>query len=145
MDWNTLQDFLGLVRSAAHYSAIVDDKPFTLTSLVKMWTPQFPEINNSPRNSLIKQTGFENIAFPVRENCISVTFSVAVANVTCLKILVVKVSDHGWHVTSSSPVLKTRRVGEAMHVKSVENSMSSRWCSVVVRRGGASSGVVLIT
>ncbi|GFX47529.1 hypothetical protein TNCV_3015481 [Trichonephila clavipes] len=38
--------------------------------------------------------------------------------------LVVKVSDSGWHATSSSPVpLKSRRVGRgAMHVKSVESS-----------------------
>ncbi|GFV20928.1 hypothetical protein TNCV_4531971 [Trichonephila clavipes] len=32
----------------------------------------------------------------------------------------------------------------AMHVKSVEKT-SSRWCGVVVRRGGASSGVVHVT
>ncbi|GFW75711.1 hypothetical protein TNCV_4428941 [Trichonephila clavipes] len=45
---------------------------------------------------------------------------------------VVKVSDHGRHVISSSPVpLKTRRVRER--------------CSVVVRRGGVSSGAVLVT
>ncbi|GFX17928.1 hypothetical protein TNCV_2293761 [Trichonephila clavipes] len=33
----------------------------------------------------------------------------------------------------------------AMHVKSVEAETSSRWCGVVVRRGGASSGVVHVT
>ncbi|GFW11462.1 HTH_Tnp_Tc3_2 domain-containing protein [Trichonephila clavipes] len=32
-----------------------------------------------------------------------------------------------------------------MHAKSVEAEMSSRWCGVVVRRGGASSGVVHVT
>ncbi|GFY10649.1 hypothetical protein TNCV_2194701 [Trichonephila clavipes] len=32
----------------------------------------------------------------------------------------------------------------AMHVKSVEAQTSSRWCSVEVRRGCASSDVVLV-
>ncbi|GFY29195.1 hypothetical protein TNCV_4723231 [Trichonephila clavipes] len=32
---------------------------------------------------------------------------------------------------------------EAMHVSRAQTS--SRWCGVVVRRGGASSGVVLVT
>ncbi|GFV50725.1 hypothetical protein TNCV_2213861 [Trichonephila clavipes] len=52
---------------------------------------------------------------------------------------VVKVSDRGWFVTSSSPVpLKTRRVGErcTLHLSRAETS--SRWCGEVVRRGGAS-------
>ncbi|GFW05348.1 uncharacterized protein TNCV_3358671 [Trichonephila clavipes] len=49
-------------------------------------------------------------------------------------------------VTSSSPVpLKTRRVGQrcTLHLSRAETS--SRWCGVVVRRGGASSGVVHVT
>ncbi|GFX29611.1 hypothetical protein TNCV_4776831 [Trichonephila clavipes] len=55
---------------------------------------------------------------------------------------VVKVSEHGRHVTSSSPVpLKTRRVEERC-TQSVE---SSNVLQLVVRRGGASSGVVLVT
>ncbi|GFV55690.1 hypothetical protein TNCV_754901 [Trichonephila clavipes] len=33
----------------------------------------------------------------------------------------------------------------AMHVKSVESSNVLPWCGVVVRRGGASSGVVHVT
>ncbi|GFV06147.1 hypothetical protein TNCV_650031 [Trichonephila clavipes] len=33
----------------------------------------------------------------------------------------------------------------AMHVKSVQSSKCSRWCGVVVRRGGTISGVVLVT
>ncbi|GFT15431.1 uncharacterized protein TNCV_3264501 [Trichonephila clavipes] len=42
-------------------------------------------------------------------------------------------------VTSSIPVpLKTRRVGQ----RCTATETSSRWCGVVVRRGGASSGVV---
>ncbi|GFU07165.1 hypothetical protein TNCV_4946471, partial [Trichonephila clavipes] len=60
--------------------------------------------------------------------------------------LVVKVSDHGWHVTSSSPVpLKTRRVGARCTFNLSRAETSSRGCGVVVRRGGASSGVVLVT
>ncbi|GFT95159.1 integrase catalytic domain-containing protein [Trichonephila clavipes] len=49
-------------------------------------------------------------------------------------------------VTSSSPVpLKTRRVGQRCTLNLSRAEMSSRWCGVVVRRGGASSGVVVLT
>ncbi|GFU18732.1 uncharacterized protein TNCV_1352821 [Trichonephila clavipes] len=49
-------------------------------------------------------------------------------------------------VTSSSPVpLKTRRVGQRCTLKLSGDETSSRWCGVVVRRGGASSGVVHVT
>ncbi|GFS81170.1 uncharacterized protein TNCV_1224191 [Trichonephila clavipes] len=59
---------------------------------------------------------------------------------------VVKASDHDRHVMSSSPVpLKTRLVGERCTLNLSRAQTSSRWCGVVVRREGASSGVVLIT
>ncbi|GFX76030.1 uncharacterized protein TNCV_3718011 [Trichonephila clavipes] len=46
-------------------------------------------------------------------------------------------------VASSSTVpLKTRRVGERCTLNLSRVQTSSRWCGVVVRRGGASSGVV---
>ncbi|GFV05139.1 uncharacterized protein TNCV_223531 [Trichonephila clavipes] len=49
-------------------------------------------------------------------------------------------------VTSSSPVpLKSRRVGQRCTLNLSRAEMSSRWCGVVVRRGGASSGVVNVT
>ncbi|GFT40382.1 UDP-N-acetylglucosamine--peptide N-acetylglucosaminyltransferase 110 kDa subunit [Trichonephila clavipes] len=49
-------------------------------------------------------------------------------------------------VTSSSPVpLKTRRVGQRCTLNLSRAEMSSRWCGVVVRRWGASSGVVHVT
>ncbi|GFS89155.1 uncharacterized protein TNCV_1259031 [Trichonephila clavipes] len=49
-------------------------------------------------------------------------------------------------VTSSSPVpLKTRRVGQRCTLNVSRAETSSRWCGVVVRRGGASSGVVHVT
>ncbi|GFT89769.1 uncharacterized protein TNCV_1665411 [Trichonephila clavipes] len=49
-------------------------------------------------------------------------------------------------VTSSSPVpLKTRRVGQRCTINLSRAETSSRWCGVVVRRGGASSGVVHVT
>ncbi|GFU42786.1 uncharacterized protein TNCV_3139711 [Trichonephila clavipes] len=49
-------------------------------------------------------------------------------------------------VTSSSPVpLKTRRVGQRCMLNLSRAETSSRWCGVVVRRGGASSGVVHVT
>ncbi|GFV77464.1 uncharacterized protein TNCV_1069931 [Trichonephila clavipes] len=50
------------------------------------------------------------------------------------------------HVTSSSPVpLKTRRVGQRCSLNLSRAETSSRWCDVVVRRSGASSGVVHVT
>ncbi|GFT83925.1 transposable element Tcb2 transposase [Trichonephila clavipes] len=49
-------------------------------------------------------------------------------------------------VTSSSPVpLKTRRVGQRCMLNLSRAETSSRWCGVVVRRGGASSSVVHVT
>ncbi|GFS81779.1 uncharacterized protein TNCV_2707161 [Trichonephila clavipes] len=49
-------------------------------------------------------------------------------------------------VTSSSPVpLKTRRVGQRCKLNLSRAEMSSRWSGVVVREGGASSGVVHVT
>ncbi|GFU22115.1 uncharacterized protein TNCV_4300931 [Trichonephila clavipes] len=49
-------------------------------------------------------------------------------------------------VTSSSPVpLKTRRVGQRCTLNLPRAETSSRWCGAVVRRGGASSGVVHVT
>ncbi|GFS55293.1 uncharacterized protein TNCV_1626331 [Trichonephila clavipes] len=60
--------------------------------------------------------------------------------------LVVKVTDRGWRVLSSSPVpLKTRRVRKRCTLNLSRAETSSRWCGVVDRRGGASSGVVLVT
>ncbi|GFW26436.1 hypothetical protein TNCV_4506761 [Trichonephila clavipes] len=60
--------------------------------------------------------------------------------------LVIKISDRSWLVRSSNPVpLKTRRVGERCTLNLSRAQTSSRWCDVVVRRGGASSGVVLTT
>ncbi|GFW66568.1 hypothetical protein TNCV_3841071 [Trichonephila clavipes] len=53
--------------------------------------------------------------------------------------------EHGWHVSSSSPVpQKTRRVGQRCTLNLSRAEMSSRWWGVVVRRGGASSGVALV-
>ncbi|GFT40578.1 integrase catalytic domain-containing protein [Trichonephila clavipes] len=59
---------------------------------------------------------------------------------------VVKVSDHGRHVMSLSPVtLKTRRLGQRCTLNLSRAETSSRWCGVVTRRGGASSGVIHVT
>ncbi|GFW18972.1 hypothetical protein TNCV_164881 [Trichonephila clavipes] len=58
----------------------------------------------------------------------------------------VKLSDHGRHVMSSSPVpLKTRRVGQQSTLNLSRAETSSRWCGVVVRRGGVISGVIHVT
>ncbi|GFV59745.1 uncharacterized protein TNCV_1908161 [Trichonephila clavipes] len=57
-----------------------------------------------------------------------------------------KVWDHGRHVMRSSPVpLKTRPVGQRCTLNLSRAETSSRWCGVVVRRGGASSGVIHVT
>ncbi|GFX59117.1 uncharacterized protein TNCV_936321 [Trichonephila clavipes] len=49
-------------------------------------------------------------------------------------------------VTSSIPApLKTRRVGQQCALNLLRAETSSRWCGVVVRRGGVSSGVVHVT
>ncbi|GFW26171.1 uncharacterized protein TNCV_3396671 [Trichonephila clavipes] len=59
---------------------------------------------------------------------------------------VVKVSNYGRHVMSSIPVPpKTCRVGQRCTLNLSRAETSSRWCGVVVRRGGASSGVVHVT
>ncbi|GFX10384.1 uncharacterized protein TNCV_1867791 [Trichonephila clavipes] len=52
----------------------------------------------------------------------------------------------GGFATSSSPVpLKTHREGQRYTLNLLRAETSSRWCGVVVRRGGASSGVVHVT
>ncbi|GFV42274.1 uncharacterized protein TNCV_3165051 [Trichonephila clavipes] len=49
-------------------------------------------------------------------------------------------------VTSSRPVPpKTRRVGQRCTLNLSRAETSSRWCGVVVRTGGANSGVVHVT
>ncbi|GFV19031.1 hypothetical protein TNCV_4759161 [Trichonephila clavipes] len=59
---------------------------------------------------------------------------------------VVKVSDHGRHVMSSSPLpLKTRRVRQICLLNLSRAQASSRWYGVVIRRGGASSSVIHVT
>ncbi|GFT12654.1 hypothetical protein TNCV_5094301 [Trichonephila clavipes] len=59
---------------------------------------------------------------------------------------VVKVSNHGRHVMSSSPVpLKTRRVGQRCALNLSRAETSSHGCGVVARREGDSSGVIHVT
>ncbi|GFV17798.1 hypothetical protein TNCV_990091 [Trichonephila clavipes] len=54
--------------------------------------------------------------------------------------------DRGWLVTSSGPVpLKAHRVRERCTLTLSRALTSFRWCVVAARRGGASSGVVLVT
>ncbi|GFV69401.1 uncharacterized protein TNCV_2778161 [Trichonephila clavipes] len=59
---------------------------------------------------------------------------------------VVKVSDHDRHVMSSSPVpLKTHHVRQRCTLNLSRAETSFRWCGVVVRRRGGSSGVIHVT
>ncbi|GFU81979.1 uncharacterized protein TNCV_516601 [Trichonephila clavipes] len=48
-------------------------------------------------------------------------------------------------VTSCPVPLKTRRVGQRCSLNLSRAQTSSRWCGVVVRRGGASSDVIHVT
>ncbi|GFV75856.1 hypothetical protein TNCV_1454531 [Trichonephila clavipes] len=73
------------------------------------------------------------------------TFQLSI-DLECIAALHVKVSDHGRHVISSSPVpLKTRRVGQRCTLNLSRAETSSRWFGVVVRRGSASSDVVHVS
>ncbi|GFV46767.1 hypothetical protein TNCV_1882261 [Trichonephila clavipes] len=68
------------------------------------------------------------------------------AQITGCGSSVVKVSDHGRPVMSSSPVpLNTHRVGQRCTLNLSRSETYSRWCDVVVRKGGTSSGVVHVT
>ncbi|GFU57080.1 hypothetical protein TNCV_1779451 [Trichonephila clavipes] len=60
--------------------------------------------------------------------------------------LMVKVTDSwpAYHECEPSTTEDTP-CREAMDAKSVDSKTSSLWCGVVVRKGGASSGVVLLT
>ncbi|GFV41766.1 hypothetical protein TNCV_3629171 [Trichonephila clavipes] len=59
---------------------------------------------------------------------------------------VVKVLDRGWLVTSSSPAaLKIHRVGKRCTLSLSRAQTSSHCYGVVVKRGGARSGVSIIT
>ncbi|GFX76926.1 uncharacterized protein TNCV_2257891 [Trichonephila clavipes] len=54
--------------------------------------------------------------------------------------------DRGLPCQEFEPVpLKTRRVGQRCALNLSRAETSFRWCGVVVRRGGASSGVVHVT
>ncbi|GFX57605.1 hypothetical protein TNCV_2675911 [Trichonephila clavipes] len=60
--------------------------------------------------------------------------------------LVVKESDHGWHVTCSRPVpIKTHCVGKCCTLSLSRAQTSSHWWGLVVWRGDAGSGVVIVT
>ncbi|GFV90902.1 hypothetical protein TNCV_3616641 [Trichonephila clavipes] len=60
--------------------------------------------------------------------------------------LAVKASDRGWRVMSSTIVpLKIRCVGQRCTLNLSRSQKSLRWCCMVVRRGSASSDVVLVT
>ncbi|GFT37017.1 uncharacterized protein TNCV_175361 [Trichonephila clavipes] len=59
---------------------------------------------------------------------------------------VVLASDRGWLCHEFEPsTTKDPRVGQRCTLNLSRSETSSRWCGVVVRRGGASSGVVHVT
>ncbi|GFW81486.1 uncharacterized protein TNCV_2881641 [Trichonephila clavipes] len=68
-----------------------------------------------------------------------------VAGVSCVKPSAVEDLPCRGAACSSPVPLKTRRVGQRCTLNLSRAETSSRWCGVVVRRGGASSGVVHVT
>ncbi|GFX40760.1 hypothetical protein TNCV_1218831 [Trichonephila clavipes] len=59
--------------------------------------------------------------------------------------LVVKVTDSGLACDEFEPVsLKNHRAGKQCTLNLSRAQASSRWCGVLVRRGDASSGVILV-
>ncbi|GFT57197.1 uncharacterized protein TNCV_1692071 [Trichonephila clavipes] len=99
-----------------------------------------------------KNSGNGNRIFLLSECDALEGFSCAKKSLTSGEVLVAAVAE--WYryrtvacfVTGSNPVpLKTRRVGQRCTLNLSRAETSSRWCGVVVRRGGASSGVVHVT
>ncbi|GFV69452.1 uncharacterized protein TNCV_2778671 [Trichonephila clavipes] len=89
--------------------------------------PQKPEFPGDPR----KLSGAHRVSDYVRVAAVAEWYRYRIK--ACL-------------VTSSSPVpTKTHRVGQRCPLNLSRAETSSRSCSVVVRRGGASSGVVHVT
>ncbi|GFV92800.1 uncharacterized protein TNCV_1346511 [Trichonephila clavipes] len=102
---------------------------------------------------------FKVAIYENENNAFNVTDSIAYHRLTCYlatldlnTLYVAAVAE--WYryrtvaclVTSSSPVpLKTRRVGQRCTLNLSRAETSSRWSGVVVRRRGASSGVVHVT
>ncbi|GFW82768.1 uncharacterized protein TNCV_3493381 [Trichonephila clavipes] len=99
---------------------------------------------------LLAAIGIRTKKIPASEECtwsaMLLWFNVSYSEKMGCGSPVVRVSDHGRHVMSSSPVpLKTRRVGQRCTLNLPRAETSSHWCGVVVRRGVASSGIVHVT
>ncbi|GFV69758.1 uncharacterized protein TNCV_1349111 [Trichonephila clavipes] len=81
VDWKHLREFRSnpIGRTCLHYSAVTDDKLATLTSLVKIWTPQqrmhyvlwFTKFKSITRVQRRVRTEWNGIEFhpPVGKNC----------------------------------------------------------------------------
>ncbi|GFU43564.1 uncharacterized protein TNCV_4005921 [Trichonephila clavipes] len=132
-----------------HISYSSDFAPYNFRIFLKVTRPlhgrQFQsadEVKSATQAGLkvIAENGFQNVSMNFTSNGnFESDYVAAVAKwyryrtVTCF-------------VTGSSPVpLKTRRVGQRCPLNLSRAETSSRWCGVVVRRGGASSGVVHVT
>ncbi|GFV02812.1 uncharacterized protein TNCV_2304451 [Trichonephila clavipes] len=98
------------------------------------------------------ETKLKELGIITEKNLVVYVTDVASMMVKLGKIMVATVAEWSRYrivaglVTSSSPVLlKTCGVGERSMLNLSRARMASRWCYVVVRRGGASSGVVHVT
>ncbi|GFV34352.1 hypothetical protein TNCV_4023671 [Trichonephila clavipes] len=99
------------------------------------------QVNTSPLSWISSGLSLLLIETEIKAEMISENIYTQVCDIS-----VVKVSNHGRHVMSSIPVPpKTRRVGQRCTLNLSRAETPSRWCGVVVRRGGASSGVVHVT
>ncbi|GFT89945.1 uncharacterized protein TNCV_1666571 [Trichonephila clavipes] len=82
VDWKPFRDFFGSVpvgRTCAYFSAITYDKHVTLTSLVRMWTPQ------QKVQRVLWFTGFKSVTRVQRR--VRIEWSVVTPLLACLKHL----------------------------------------------------------
>ncbi|GFT05775.1 uncharacterized protein TNCV_3925661 [Trichonephila clavipes] len=113
---------------------------------LRRWTAPCDTSSSTLRNSSPRKTPQRNIWIrPIMHGLL-------LLRLLCQTLQVAAVAE--WYrywtvaglVMSSSPMpLKTCRVGQRCTLNLSRAEMSSRWCGVVVRRGGASSGVVHVT
>ncbi|GFW19639.1 hypothetical protein TNCV_1605301 [Trichonephila clavipes] len=90
---------------------------------------------------------FDRNTVYLKEMTFFVNLKVVVLEIYCGRgSRVVKVSDRSWPCHEFEPsTTKSRRAGQRCTLNLSRAETSVRWCGVVIRRGGASSGVVHVT
>ncbi|GFW73075.1 heat shock 70kDa protein 8 [Trichonephila clavipes] len=111
---------------------IADIRPQMLEKVIENWTSRLDYIQGS------RGSPMPEIIFKISKRSHTAVVA-AVAEWSRYQIV-------AGLITSLTPVpLKTRRVGHRCTLNLSIAQMSSHWCGVVVRRGGASSGVIHVT